>query len=168
MSSKYGSMVSRVTGSKPWPTRCDARSAAVTAYSETCHPTRLASVACGTAFNLVRDDGGGVWAFGWSEFGVLGNGSDGQFNTSASSIKLSYEAQATPKPVLKLKGKTMVQVACGAAHCAAVEDDGTCYTHRARTRTRDRAERCARGPPPSAGSLPGAGGAAVATAGSLS
>ena len=88
----------------------------------------VASVACGTNFNLVRDTTGGVWAFGWSEHGVLGNGTDGQFNTSASSIKLSYEAQATPKPVLKFKGKTMVQVACGAAHCAAVEDDGTCYT----------------------------------------
>eukprot|EP00966_Prymnesium_polylepis_P031534 733564-Prymnesium_polylepis.1 len=53
----------------------------------------IASVACGTNFCLALDKEGDVWAWGWSEFGVLGNGSDGEYNKSASSVKLTYEAQ---------------------------------------------------------------------------
>jgi len=88
----------------------------------------VGGVACGKDFNLVVDEEGQVWAFGWSEFGVLGNGSDGEYNKSDSSVKLSYDAHATPSRILKFTGKTMVHVACGAAHCVAVESDGKCYT----------------------------------------
>lgn len=88
----------------------------------------VTAVACGTNFNLALDRDGDVWSWGWSEFGVLGNGTDGQYNKSESSIKLSYEAQAKPQPVLKLKGAKTVQVCCGASHCVTVATDGTCYT----------------------------------------
>lgn len=88
----------------------------------------IVSIASGANFNLAVDEDGDVWAWGWSEFGVLGNGTDGQFNKSDSSIKLTYSPSATPTAVLKLKGKKTVQVACGAAHCVSVSADGTCYT----------------------------------------
>jgi len=88
----------------------------------------IASVACGTNFCLALDKEGDVWAWGWSEFGVLGNGSDGEYNKSASSVKLTYEAQGAPVKVRKLQGKKTVQVACGASHCISVAQDGTTYT----------------------------------------
>ena len=58
---------------------------------------------------------GDVWAWGWSEFGVLGNGSDGEYNKSASSVKLTYEPQGKPVKILKLEGQKTVQVCvvCG-------------------------------------------------------
>ncbi|KAL1511595.1 hypothetical protein AB1Y20_006389 [Prymnesium parvum] len=88
----------------------------------------VASVSCGANFCLARDREGDVWAWGWSEYGVLGNGSDGEYNKSASSVKLSYHPQGTPVQILKLAGQKTVQVACGASHCVSVCEDGTCYT----------------------------------------
>ena len=90
-------------------------------------PESAAGVACGANFSLVNGVDTGVWAFGWSEHGVMGNGSDGEYNKSASSVKLSYEAQ-TPTPIGAFEDKKVVIVACGAAHCVAVESDGTTYT----------------------------------------
>ena len=100
-------------------------------------------MACGANFSLVNGVDTGVWAFGWSEHGVMGNGSDGEYNKSASSVKLSYEAQ-TPTPIGAFEDKKVVIVACGAAHCVAVESDGTTYTWgcgdygRSATRSRSR------------------------------
>ena len=36
----------------------------------------ITHVASGGAFNLARDEDGEVWSWGWSEYGVLGNGDD--------------------------------------------------------------------------------------------
>lgn len=88
----------------------------------------IASVASGNNFNLAVDQDGEVWAWGWSEFGVMGNGTDGCYNQKDGAVKLTYEIQSTPRAILKLKGHKMVQVACGNQHCAAVESDGMCYT----------------------------------------
>jgi len=84
--------------------------------------------ACGPNWNLAIDSEGDVWSWGWSEFGVLGNGTDHQHNTKDGSVKLSYEARATPEKVRKLVGERCVHVACGAQHCAAVSESGVCYT----------------------------------------
>jgi len=48
--------------------------------------------------------------------------------SAISRLYLGYTAQATPQKVLKLADKTSIAVACGASHCVAVTDDGTCYT----------------------------------------
>ena len=45
--------------------------------------TVVASVACGGTFNLAIDDAGDVHSWGWSEYGVLGNGTDHQYTTEA-------------------------------------------------------------------------------------
>ena len=83
---------------------------------------------CGTNFNLVRDADGGLWSFGWSEFGVLGNGTDGEHNLADGSVKLSYQAVSTPARIASLRDKKIVDAACGTAHCVAAASDGTVYT----------------------------------------
>ena len=88
----------------------------------------IAQLACGAAFNLLLDREGAVWSFGWSEKGVLGNGTDGEHNTAASSIKISYIAQAKPMELMRFRGMKMVQVACGAVHALALSDDGTVFS----------------------------------------
>ena len=88
----------------------------------------VSTVTCGSNFNLVVDGDGGCWAFGWSEFGVLGNGDDGEHNTKDSSVKLSYVGQTAPSKIQKLSDYKIIDVACGQSHCAAVASDGTVFT----------------------------------------
>jgi len=88
----------------------------------------VASVSAGGAFSLVIDRAGTLWAFGSSEGGVLGNGSDGAYNKAEGSIKMAYTVQATPTKIHKLADKTMVGCAAGPTHCAAIDDEGRCFT----------------------------------------
>ena len=89
---------------------------------------RFVAVASGTNFNLAIDAEGDVWSWGWSENGVLGHGTDGEHNVKEGSVKLSYEAQPTPKRISRLVGHGCIDVACGAHHCAAVDKEGVCFT----------------------------------------
>ena len=97
-------------------------------HSLTHHLSPPQAVCCGTNFNLVRDADGGLWSFGWSEFGVLGNGTDGEHNLADGSVKLSYQAVSTPARIASLRDKKIVDAACGTAHCVAAASDGTVYT----------------------------------------
>lgn len=74
------------------------------------------------------DTMGDVWSWGYSEHGVLGNGSDGEFNKAEGSVKLAYCAEPTPRRVGALVGKKCVHVACGNGHCAAIAKDGVVFT----------------------------------------
>ena len=87
--------------------------------------TQLAS---GTNFNLAIDEHGDVWAWGWSEYGVLGAGTDGAYNTKEGAIKMSYTAEYAPRRVPALLGKKCLHVACGQHHCAAIDGEGVVYT----------------------------------------
>jgi len=89
---------------------------------------KFTAVASGTNFNLAIDTDGDVWSWGWSEYGVLGNGSDGQHNLTDGAFKISYEAEATPKRVSKLNGLKSVHIACGQSHCASISGEGIVYT----------------------------------------
>lgn len=88
----------------------------------------VASSMSGGAFNLVIDRAGTLWSFGSSEFGVLGNGSDGAYNKADGSIKMAYVVQATPQKILKLADRTVVAAAAGPQHCAALDEEGRCFT----------------------------------------
>ena len=50
--------------------------------------TKITAVASGAVFNLAIDETGDVWSWGYSEHGVLGNGSDGEFNKAEGSVKV--------------------------------------------------------------------------------
>jgi len=92
----------------------------------------FSAVASGTNFNLAIDSAGDVWAWGWSEYGVLGNGTDGEHNIKEGAVKLSYEAATNPKRVSKVgraEGlEKCIGIACGQYHCAAISGEGVCYT----------------------------------------
>jgi len=89
---------------------------------------RFVHVASGQNFNLAIDAEGDVWSWGWSEFGVLGHGTDGEWNTKEGSVKLSYSAETVPKRISALAGLGCVDVACGQHHCAAIDREGVVYT----------------------------------------
>ena len=75
---------------------------------------------------MVVTKSGALYSFGWSEFGQLGHGTDGQFNQSASSVKMTFEAERSPE---RVQGVTnVVQVACGPHHSCALQADGTALT----------------------------------------
>lgn len=86
------------------------------------------AVASGSNFNLAIDAEGDVWSWGWSEFGVLGNGTDGEHNTKDGAVKLSYLAEASPRRIPRLLGLKTIDVACGAHHCASISSEGVVFT----------------------------------------
>ncbi|KAK7249878.1 regulator of chromosome condensation [Aureococcus anophagefferens] len=53
-------------------------------------------IAAGTDFSLAGASTGKVYSWGWTEFGKLGQGDDGCYNTKDSSIKLTYTAAGAP------------------------------------------------------------------------
>jgi len=61
--------------------------------------TRAAEIAAGCDFSLAVTRDGSLYSWGWSEFGKLGHGTDGSYNTKASSIKMTYTAVAEPARV---------------------------------------------------------------------
>jgi alpha-tubulin suppressor-like RCC1 family protein len=89
---------------------------------------KVAAIAAGANFNLAIDKAGEVWSWGWSEFGVIGNGTDHEYNMAEGTVKLSYQACAAPERVKRLAGLGCVHVACGQQHCAAIGGDGTVFT----------------------------------------
>ena len=50
-----------------------------------------ASVSCGADFTAVLTRDGEVFTYGLPQYGQLGHGTDHEYNTSASSIKIVYE-----------------------------------------------------------------------------
>ena len=68
---------------------------------------------------------GKVHACGMPQYGQLGNGTDGSFNKSDSSIKLAYEPHPRLSPVLgELATLTCRAIACGTNHSLAADSDG--------------------------------------------
>ena len=86
-------------------------------------------IAAGTDFSLAGASTGKVYSWGWTEFGKLGQGDDGCYNTKDSSIKLTYTAAGAPGLVKGLPaGFEAVQVSAGKNHAAALGADGVGFT----------------------------------------
>ncbi|KAM7257154.1 hypothetical protein ACFE04_012895 [Oxalis oulophora] len=87
-------------------------------------------VACGGDFTvwLSSTEGASILTAGLPQFGQLGHGTDNEYNTKDSSVKLAYEAQPRPKAIASLAGETIVKVACGTNHTVAVDSNGYVYT----------------------------------------
>mmetsp|Transcript_40455 Transcript_40455/g.114559 ORF Transcript_40455/g.114559 Transcript_40455/m.114559 type:complete len:458 (+) Transcript_40455:142-1515(+) len=85
-------------------------------------------VACGAEFTMFLC-GGELYACGLPQYGQLGNGSDLQYNTSDSSIKMVFKPQPVPEKVLgPLADKTVVNMACGHNHTICTDSEGTVYS----------------------------------------
>ena len=66
-----------------------------------------------------------LYTWGWSEYGKLGTGTDGSYNTRDSSIKITYTATDISK--IPMEGK-IIQVSAGKHHAACLTDEGLGYT----------------------------------------
>jgi len=99
----------------------------------------IRAVAAGADFSLAVGARGELYSWGWSEHGKLGHGTDGQYNTKDSSIKLTYTASGTPRRVDAFAEDAadgastrlitnVVAVSAGKHHAACVSSDGHGYT----------------------------------------
>lgn len=95
-----------------------------------CLVSEVKNTACGAEFTvwLSSVEGATILTAGLPQYGQLGHGTDNEYNTKDSSVKLAYEAQPRPRAIASLAGETIVKVACGANHTVAVDSNGYVYT----------------------------------------
>lgn len=95
-----------------------------------CAVTEVKTVACGADFTvwLSSVEGASILTAGLPQYGQLGHGTDNEYNSKDSSVRLVYEAQPRPKAIALLADQTIVKVACGTNHTVAVDTNGYVYT----------------------------------------
>ncbi|KAH7848394.1 hypothetical protein Vadar_002240 [Vaccinium darrowii] len=83
-----------------------------------CLVYEVKSAVCGGDFTawLTSAEGASILTAGLPQYGQLGHGTDNEFNTKESSVRLAYEGQPRPKALASLAGETIVKVACGTNH----------------------------------------------------
>jgi alpha-tubulin suppressor-like RCC1 family protein len=85
------------------------------------------AVDAGIDFSLVLDSNGVVYSFGIGEHGKLGNGTDGSYNASASSVKMKFEGFPTPTAIKFPSSAKIAKICAGNHHCIAVDVKGTVF-----------------------------------------
>lgn len=95
-----------------------------------CLVTEVTAAVCGGDFTvwLSSVEGSSILTAGLPQYGQLGHGTDNEYNTKDSSVKLSYDPQPRPRAIAVLSEKTIVKVACGTNHTVAVDSSGFVYT----------------------------------------
>lgn len=95
-----------------------------------CLVSEVKTVACGAEFTvwLSSAEGASILTAGLPQYGQLGHGTDNEYNSKDSSVRLAYEPQPRPKAIASLSGETIVKVACGTNHTVAVDSSGHVYT----------------------------------------
>ncbi|KAI9089499.1 hypothetical protein K1719_029104 [Acacia pycnantha] len=83
-----------------------------------CLVSEVSYATCGGDFTvwLSSVEGSSILTAGLPQYGQLGHGTDNEYNSKDSSVRLVYEAQPCPRAVAKLSGETIVKVACGTNH----------------------------------------------------
>ncbi|CAN0872319.1 Protein RCC2 [Linum grandiflorum] len=95
-----------------------------------CLVSDVKTTACGADFTvwLSSVEGATILTAGLPQYGQLGHGTDNEYNTKDSSVRLAYEAQPRPRAIAAFAKETVVKVACGANHTVAVDSNGYVYT----------------------------------------
>ncbi|KAL9267089.1 RCC2-like protein [Drosera capensis] len=95
-----------------------------------CQVSDVTRVACGAEFTvwLSSVEGASILTAGLPQYGQLGHGTNNEYNTKDSSVKLAYEPQPRPKAIAFFAEETVVKVACGTNHTVAVDSNGYVYT----------------------------------------
>jgi len=87
-------------------------------------------VACGREFTMIVDSNGLIYSCGHPEYGCLGNGTESKI--LERSNKFTYDFVTIPSPVVALPkayGDVRIKdVACGAKHTCAMDEEGRIYT----------------------------------------
>ncbi|RLN20903.1 hypothetical protein BBJ28_00011454 [Nothophytophthora sp. Chile5] len=73
---------------------------------------RVVQVACGAQHSFALAEGGDVFSWGYGGSGALGHG--------LNALEQAFEAVPSPMEVLALKGRRVVQIACGDQHTAVL------------------------------------------------
>ncbi|OVA12616.1 Regulator of chromosome condensation [Macleaya cordata] len=96
-----------------------------------CQVPEATNAVCGADFTvwLSSVEGSSILTAGLPQYGQLGHGTDNEYNTKDSSVRLAYEAQPRPRAIASFAGKTIVKVACGTNHTVAVDSNGFVYTY---------------------------------------
>ena len=77
----------------------------------------ISAVAAGSDFSAwLNGATGALYTAGCPQYGVLGHGTDNEYNARDSSVKLVYAPQPTPRMVAALATVKIRAVACGTAH----------------------------------------------------
>ena len=83
----------------------------------------ITSVAAGSDFSAWLNGGtGALYTAGHPQFGVLGHGTDNEYNARDSSVKLVYAPQPQPRIVQALATVKVRAVACGTQHMLGKEN----------------------------------------------
>uniref|UniRef100_A0A5B6ZEZ2 Protein RCC2 n=1 Tax=Davidia involucrata TaxID=16924 RepID=A0A5B6ZEZ2_DAVIN len=95
-----------------------------------CLVSEVKNAVCGADFTvwLTSVEAASILTAGLPQYGQLGHGTDSEYNTKESSVKLAYEAQPRPRAIASLAGDTIVKVACGTNHTVAADSNGYIYT----------------------------------------
>ncbi|XP_014502177.1 protein RCC2 [Vigna radiata var. radiata] len=95
-----------------------------------CLVSEVKHTACGGDFTvwLSSVEGASILTAGLPQYGQLGHGTDNEYNSKDSSVRLVYEPQPRPRAIAALAGETVVKVACGTNHTVAVDKNGYVYT----------------------------------------
>ncbi|KAF1871766.1 hypothetical protein Lal_00020561 [Lupinus albus] len=95
-----------------------------------CLVSEVTYTTCGGDFTvwLSSIEGSSILTAGLPQYGQLGHGTDNEYNSKDSSVKLVYEAQPRPRAIASLAGENIVKVACGTNHTVAVDKNGYVYT----------------------------------------
>ncbi|XP_061350767.1 uncharacterized protein LOC133295891 [Gastrolobium bilobum] len=95
-----------------------------------CLVSEVIYTTCGGDFTvwLSSTEGASILTAGLPQYGQLGHGTDNEYNSKDSSVKLVYEAQPKPRAIATFAGETIVKVACGTNHTVAVDKNGFVYT----------------------------------------
>ncbi|KMZ61811.1 Protein RCC2 [Zostera marina] len=95
-----------------------------------CLISQATDVACGGEFTmwLSSIEGSSILSAGLPQYGQLGHGTNREYNSKNSSVKLVYEPLPRPQAIAAFSEKTIVKVACGTNHTVAVDSSGFVYT----------------------------------------
>lgn len=98
-------------------------------------------VSAGTDFSMLLDVEGVAWSFGSQEFGKIGTGTDGSYNSANSKVKMRYAGVSEPFKLArcferdgktkKTKSMQMMKIrgiTCGSHHAAMVDELGRVFS----------------------------------------
>ncbi|TKY75226.1 RCC protein [Spatholobus suberectus] len=93
-----------------------------------CLVSEVKHTACGGDFTvwLSSIEGASILTAGLPQYGQLGHGTDNEYNSKDSSVRLVYEPQPRPRAIAALAGETIVKVACGTNHTVIIVDYLVC------------------------------------------
>ncbi|KAI3733244.1 hypothetical protein L1987_64464 [Smallanthus sonchifolius] len=99
-------------------------------YPVRCLVSEVTNVTCGAEFTvwLTSVEGASILTAGLPQYGQLGHGTDKEYNTKESSVRLAYEAQPRPQAIASFANETIINVACGSNHTVAVDSERYVYT----------------------------------------